>query len=104
MRDRRRETTYSSLSSPASGLEPSILPCNKPHSAIVCEVVVDPVREHDQPVAESDQLDQMDEQPADPGDQAAHPNAERVEHGRAPPNRRHLAFVEVAKRARRLLF
>ena len=50
-------------------------------AALVGEVVEGPVGEHDQAVAEADQVDDVDEKPAEPGEPPAEVEAEGVEQG-----------------------
>ncbi len=59
-----------------------------------------PADEDDDAVLEPDEVPEVDEQPRDPGDQAAQPQASDVSYRRRPTDRREIALVAVAERRR----
>src|SRR5262245_38265189 len=81
---------------PAIGLE------DEPWAPVPPDVVPRPLRQHDEAVAEPDQVHEVQREPSEPRQGPAQPDAEReVSDGRAPTDRRHRAPIEVAERSRR---
>src|SRR5207237_4677486 len=71
-----------------------------PHALVPGEVVPAPVHEHAEPVAEPDQLEEVEAKPRQPRQPAPEPDAQRqLGHRRAPPDGGHRPAVEVAEPA-----
>ena len=78
-------------------------PGDEPRPAAEGQVRPGPVEQHQQPVAEADQEEDVDEQPGQPGEEARAASAARtVAHRRAAADDGEAALVEVAERPRRL--
>src|ERR671935_1626491 len=67
-------------------------------AATVCQEARAPAREYDQPVLNADQVEEMHEEPDQPGDEAAQLDPVQVGHGLRLADRRQVPLVEVAER------
>src|ERR1019366_7212733 len=71
---------------------------NQPRSAIICEVRPCPLDHHQDPVAESDQEQDVNEEPRQPGRVAGHLELGELRHGRCASNRCQAAPIVVVER------
>src|SRR5207247_2783118 len=75
-----------------------VAPGDQPDGPVPQEVVPAPGCEDHQPVAETDQVIDVDEQPRQPPDEPAHADAVNVRDGRVAADRGHRALVHVSER------
>jgi hypothetical protein len=76
--------------------------CNDSHAALVREVVVSPLDEHDHAVAKADEIHDVDEQPQQPRYQARYLKLAKVGDRARAPDYRKIALVEILERPGRL--
>src|SRR5581483_10520299 len=67
-------------------------------AATVCQEARTPAREYDQPVLDSDQVEEMDEEPGQPGDEAGELDPLQIGHSLRLTDRRQIPLVVVAER------
>src|SRR3954467_976506 len=75
-------------------------PRDQPRAALVGEVSPRPLDQDDEPVAEPDQEEDVDEEPRPPRDRARELHPHHVRDGAPPPDRREGPLVLVDERAR----
>src|SRR4051794_27839844 len=69
---------------------------DEPRASVVGEVGPSPLEENDEPVAEPDQEEDVDEEPGQPGEQAREPDPVQVGDARGAADRGQRALVLVA--------
>src|SRR5438874_3873506 len=74
-----------------------IITCNQARAAFVSEIRPRPLDQHDQPVAESDEKENVDEKPGQPGDEARNMKFPKVSDGGSASDGGETAFVHVVK-------
>src|SRR5687768_3392278 len=74
---------------------------DEPCAARPEEVAPRPIEEDADPVSEPDQIEDVDEEPREPRDEAVHLDAARPRDRSRAPDRRHRALVEVRERRAR---
>src|SRR4051794_22149308 len=70
---------------------------DQPRAAPTRHEAEHPPQEHEQPVLEADQVVEVDDEPRDPGHQAAEANDVQIGDGAGPADRREVALVEVVE-------
>src|SRR6516225_6504339 len=73
-------------------------PVNKPGAVTVSEIGPRPLQENEGLVSESDQKNQVDKEPAEPGKKTPEPRKFQVHYRPVTPNRCHAALVEIFER------
>src|SRR5204862_1354732 len=67
-------------------------------AATVCQEARAPACEHDQPVLDTDQIEEMHEEPGQPGDEAGQLDTVQIGYSLRLADRRQIPLVEVAER------
>src|SRR5690606_11422691 len=78
------------------------LPRDQSPASLVGDVGPGPLHHDDEAVAETDQVEDVDEDPHEPRRQAAHPELRDLRDGGVPPDRGEVPLVQVAERLARL--
>ena len=75
---------------------------NQPRTSLKREVRHRPLEEHDHPVPEANEHEDVQEQPRQPGEHPRQPDPAEVADGRSPSDDRHAAEIAIDERRRRL--
>ena len=88
---------------PALGSGGFVTTGNQANGSLVREIRPRPLDEHDEAIAEADQIEDVHEEPDQPADQAAQPEPPEIGNRRGPANRSQVAEIVIVKRPQRLV-